>query len=271
MNKHAWFLTAAALLGLSSLFEVRLSIFAFLLLVIALASLTRFDHQRKRAFSVVLALSTVCSVLGLGLFITTEALPGIIDARARASSSRAVSILREFLFAQDAMRRHGWIDPDGDGVGSAGRLGELTGTQGIRDKGPLPQPPLSPRYAPRRATASGPATEHDGYLFIICLPGENEPWVTDPRAAVDDERAEERWVAYAWPAGPRTPHKTAFFIDEHERILQSDARGDSELRLMGHGLSPACDDALAEPTRAYWTPWRGKKPREALPGAGREQ
>lgn len=271
MNKHAWFLAAAALLGLISLFEVRLSVFTFLLLVIALASLTRFEHQKKRIFVAVLAFGTACSFVSLGLFITTEALPGIIDARARASSNRAVSILREFLFAQDAVRRHGWIDPDDDGVGSAGRLGELTGTQGIRGSAPLPRPPLSPRYTPRTTTASGPATEHDGYLFIICLPGEDERWVTGPRAAVDDERAEERWIAYAWPAGPQTPHKTAYFIDEHERILQSDARDASGLRLVGPGLSPACDDALVEPTRAHWTPWRGKKPREALPGAGTER
>lgn len=267
MNKHVWFLVFAAALGIASLAETRLSIFAFLLLVIALASLTRLEHPRKRSFSVLLWVSGACSVVAMGIFITTEALPGIVDARARASSGRAVSTLREFLFAQDAARRHAWIDPDEDGVGSAGRLGELTGTQGARGADPLLQAPLARRYAPRVATSSGPATEYGGYLFIICLPGKQRQWVTKPHAEVDDEKAERRWIAYAWPAGANTPHTAAYFIDEHERILETSSRTRTGLRLVGPGKAPACNDALSTPTKNHWKVWRQKQPRQQLPGA----
>ena len=53
-------------------------------------------------------------------------------------------------------------------------------------------------------------------------------------------------------------------MDEHERILESDNRLGSELRLVGPSASPECKDALSHPE--LWRPWRGKKPRTTLPG-----
>jgi hypothetical protein len=210
----------------------------------------------------------------MGRFVFKEALPGIAEARGRASGKKTVSLLREVSFAQDAMRRYAEIDPDGDKIGSAGLLSELTGASKARGERILSYPPLAQRYAPRTGTRSGPATEQDGHLLLICLPGLDGSWVTRPGQAIDDEHAERRWVAYAWPAQAGLGHSAAYFIDEHERILTSEnlqgsspAAGESpKLRLVGGLQAPRCEDALSTETRHLWAPWENKKARDHLPG-----
>jgi len=259
-----WLALGAALTGVVSLFFAPLSVLSVLVHVIALAATTRMQEATRRWVRPMLIISGLCSLVGMTRFVLGDALSGIIEARGRDSSARAVSILRELLFAEDAMRRYAFIDPDGDGIGSAGRLGELTGVQGARGGRPLAVPPLAPRLAPGADTRSGPAHEHGGYYFIICLPGPGGSWATSPTDPVDDEAAERRFVAYAWPTSTDAPHKAAYFMDEHERILESANEAGSTLRLAGPALAPACDDALVHPE--HWQPWRGKQPRTSLPG-----
>jgi hypothetical protein len=261
-----------ALLGLVSAFFVQASVFALLLLVIAFAALSRLEHQWKSGIMWLLVISTLATTVGMTRFIFREALPGIAEARGRASSKRAVSLLREILFAQDAARRYAMIDPDGDGIGSAGLMGELCGETGARGGEKLETPPLDLRYAPRVPTRSGPATEQDGYLMIICIPGQGQPWVTAPSQAANDEAAETSWIAYAWPAHEEMEHQAAYFIDQNERILESQnllSPGGStprKLRLVGPGEAPQCEDALAQETRDHWTQWSSISPRKSLPG-----
>lgn len=241
-----------------------LSVFSVLLHVIALAATTRMAEDLVRWVRPLLLASGLCSLVGMTRFVLVDALTGIVEARGRDSSARAVSILREILFAQDAMRRYAFIDPDGDGVGSAGRLGELTGVHGARQGPPLATPPLAPRLAPSVSTRSGPAYEHGGYFFLICLPGPGGKWATTPSDPVDDEAAERRFLAYAWPTTKDAPHSAAFFMDEHERILESDEQVAGAPRLVGPAGAPDCDDALVR--TELWRPWRGKQPRAELPG-----
>lgn len=265
--KHVAFLIVAGLFGIFSAFEDRTSIFACLLLVIALASLSRFEHKKKARFAWFLAVSLLFTTVGLVRFVFGEALTGITEARGRATGKKAVSLLREILFAQDAARRYAMIDPDGDGVGSAARLGELSGTDPARMKKSLSTPPLALRYTPRVATKSGPASEQEGYLLLICLPGASPgTWVTHPSEAVDEELAERRWVAYAWPVAEGLGHETAYFINEHEEILESENQSEGQLRLVGSQRSPQCEDAMQPQTSSHWRPWSGKKRREILPG-----
>lgn len=263
---HSALLSLIAGIGFLSIWETRASIFAILLLIIAMASLSRFEHPRRSTFRVLLILSMIAAVLGMGRFVWQEALPGIAEARGRASGKKAVSLMREILFAQDALRRHGMIDPDSDGIGSAGRLGELSGSDPARGQELLEAPPLALRFSPRVATDAGPATEQDGHYIIICLPGTEQEWVTHPGAAVDEEKAERRWLAYAWPAQEGLAHTSAYFIDEHERILESDNRHAEGLRLVGASKAPDCNDALSSATSTHWKPWRGKEARKGLPG-----
>lgn len=270
--KHRAFLLSAGLLGLLSGFESRASVFSCLLLVIAFASLSRFEHEKKRFFVVFLLLGAVSTSVGMVRFVWGEALQGISEARGRATSKRAVSLLREILFAQDALRRYGMIDPDGDKIGSAGRLGELCGSDAARGSKPLQTPPLSIRFSPRAITRSGPANEQEGYLLLICLPGaDGKSWVTYPTDAVDEELAERSWVAYAWPAAEGLGHEAAYFINEHEEILETEnrlphAEKDRTLRLVGAEFSPSCSDALDGETKPAWRVWRGKTRRPKLPG-----
>ncbi len=269
--KHLAFLVVVGVLGLVSGIEPRASVFACLLLVIAFASLSRFSHDRKRAVVVLLVVGAVSTAIGMVRFVWGEALAGIAEARGRATSKKAVSLLREILFAQDALRRYGMIDPDGDGVGGAARLGELCGSDPARGKTALETPPLSIRFSPRVATRSGPANEQEGYLLLICLPGKDRTWVTHPADAVDEELAERRWIAYAWPAQEGLGHEAAYFINEHEEILESTnlrpaGNGERALRLVGSGAAPDCDDALPGGAPGHWAPWRGKGRRPELPG-----
>jgi len=259
-----WLSLSVALSGVVSLFFVPLSVFSVLLHVIALAATTRMADPMRRWVRPMLIVTGLCCLGGMTRFVLGDALSGIIEARGRDSSARAVSILRELLFAEDAMRRYAFIDPDGDGIGSAGRLGELTGVHGARGGRPLPIPPLAPRLAPGASTRSGPAHEQGGYYFIICLPGPDGTWATTPTDPVDEEAAERRFLAYAWPTSADAPHTAAYFMDEHERILESANKDGKTLRLAGAGAAPACDDALVHPE--HWQPWRGKQPRTSLPG-----
>jgi hypothetical protein len=266
MSAHIVFLLVIALIGLASGFESRLSVFACLLLVIGFASLSRFSHPRKRLIALLLGAAALSTSVGMLRFVWGEALPGIAEARGRATSKRAVSFLREILFAQDALRRYGMIDPDKDGVGSAARLGELAGSDGARGGQALATPPLSPRFSPRSASSSGPANQQEGYLLLICLPGRDSTWVTHPADPVDEEAAERRWVAYAWPAQNGLGHETAYFINEHEEILESTNREGAALRLVGPGKAPSCNDAINDETKVHGRVWNEKTKRPDLPG-----
>jgi hypothetical protein len=257
------------LLGPATLVEPRLAVFAVLLLIIGLAALTRYAGRPRRVLRGVLVASLLVALLGMGRFVLEEALPGIVSASVRATGDRAVSRLREILFAQDASRRLALIDPDGNGVGGAGRLGELTGTRPPRSASgaSLPHPPLGPLFRPRIETPSGPAAEEGEYLYLVCIPGTDGRLTAAADAPVDEHAAERRFVAYAWPSRVDGAQTSAYFLDEHERILETDNDAASgALRLVGASRAPACSDALDSEHADAWKPWRDKQPRQKLPG-----
>ena len=206
-----------------------------------------------------LVVAALASGIGVVRFILTEAMPGIVGGGHRAVEQGAVSRLREVLFAQDAMRRAGWIDPDGDGIGSAAFLTELCGGKPLRGQAELPTPVLS--CGELVDTALGTAARSGAYLFSVCLPKPEGGWSAQPEPPVDEERAEREFVAYAWPE-PATPSDMIFFIDQHENILVAPAL--SQLSERDGALpAPTCTAALGH----EWTPWRDKKARPgSLPG-----
>ncbi len=259
-----WGFALAGGLSLASIFVVEISVFAVLVLVIALAATTRLNHPKKQWIVWGLSGAMVLALVAMTRFVLGDALAGIIEARGRATSARAVSMLREILFAQDALRRYGFIDPDGDGIGSAGTLGELSGVHDVRGGATLDSPPLAPRYAPQIRTAAGPALRRNGYLYLVCLPAPRGGWSVRPGEPVDDEKAERTWIAYAWPATAEAPQTTAYFIDEHETILESPNVEENGLRLVGKRAAPRCSDRQDNP--GQWKPWRDKMPRKRLPG-----
>jgi hypothetical protein len=109
----------------------------------------------------------------------------------------------------------------------------------------------------------GPATEIGGYFLIVCLPKLGGGFTAQPNDAVDEEIAERRFIAYAWPSGTAPGLGYAVALDEHERISLAPAKNGQRY---GFGAPPPCDDAVAPETRSAWTAWRHKQPRQTLPG-----
>jgi hypothetical protein len=249
-------------LAATSLVFPKLALPAALFVLLHALSLPKLDALLKKRLVVAHVVAGVIAFAAVGRFLATDALAGIVRGGTSATAQRGISRLREILFAEDAARKAGAWDPDGDGIGSALFLGELTAESGMRGEARL-APPLLERYPKLEATSMGPALEIGGYWFAACLPTLAGDFSADPTARIDEELAERRYVVYAWPSGRAPGLERAYFIDEHERILSAPSR---EGLRHGREHAPGCADAMAPATRENWRVWRGKKPREELPG-----
>lgn len=252
----------AAAAALVSIWLTKLGLFAAVGTFIAWASLPRLPKAELKRERLLLLVAALGSGIGLTRFLITEAIPGIVAGGNRFTEQRAISRLRELLFAEDLARRSAPRDPDGDRVGSALLLGELTAHLGVR-RGPPLAVPLLEGFPPPVLTELGPASEIGGYYLSVCLPKAGGGFTAQPADAVDEELAERRFIAYAWPSGSAPGLVSAVMLDEHENISLAPAR--PGLRF-GHDAPPRCDDAVAPETRGDWQAWRQKKPRQTLPG-----
>lgn len=253
---------AAAAAALASIYFTKLALFAAVGTFLTWASLPSAPRAELRRERWLLLVGALASSVGLLRFIVVEAIPGIVAGGNRFTEQRAISRLREILFAQDSARRLAHHDPDHDQVGSAALLGELTAEIGLRRGKPLATPLLE-SYPRTVATGIGPASEIGGYFLIVCIPQAGGGLTARPDDAFDDEAAERRFVAYAWPSGTAPGLGSAVALDEHERIWL--AKSEPGLRF-GADAPPPCDDVEAVATRTEWTVWRGKQPRRTLPG-----
>jgi len=254
-------LCGAALL---SLWLTKLALFAAVGTLLGFASLPAEPRRQVRWLKLALGVAGLCATLGTFRFLMLEAVPGMVEGGTTATEQRAVSRLREILFAEDAWRRNAYYDPDGDHVGSAGLIGELTGEFGVRS-GPRVEPPVLEGYPKLVDTRLGPAAEVGGYLLLVCLPKRGGGYGAKAGDAIDDEAAERHFYAYAWPAERGQGLTTAYFLDEHERILRADSQETEPRRLVGVDAPPSCDDISAPATAGDWRVWRHKKPRASLP------
>lgn len=252
----------AAAAALLSVYFVKLGLFAAVGTFICWASLPNVPRPELKRERWLLLGAAVLSLTGLVRFLVLEAIPGIVQGGNRFTEQRVISRLREMLFAEDNARRIASHDPDHDRVGSALLLGELTGELGVRRGNRLPVPLLE-SYPKQVDTSIGPATEIGGYFLIICVPRASGGFTAQPADAVDEEIAERRFIAYAWPSGTAPGLNNAVALDEHERISLAPAK--PGLR-HGYAAPPPCDDAVAASTQGDWTAWRHKQPRKSLPG-----
>ena len=242
-----------AALALSAAVWPVLGLPAVLLSLLGVLALPRPGAPGRRAAQLLVALSGACAAIGLVRFVVEVAMPGIVRGGRAAGEQRAVSWLRDVLFAQDAMRRAAWIDPDGDGVGSAALLSELCTGDPLRGQAARPSAVLT--CGELIESPLGPAARKGGYLFAVCLPLRGGGWSAGASAELDEEAAERSFLAYAWPDGGGR-FDDAFFLDQDENIQQ--------LRLPS-GDALRCDSARS---LAGWEPWRGKRPRPGpLPGS----
>jgi hypothetical protein len=227
--------------------------FASVIGVVALRPPTDAELPHARWW---IAVGALCSAIGLVRFLVVDAMPGIVGGGRSAVEQQAVSRLREVLFAEDAMRKAGWIDPDRDGIGSAASLEELCGGPPLRGQAARPTPVL--HCGELVPSPLGPAARSGAYLYTVCLPTPEGSWSAASGTDVDEEAAERRFVAFAWPESP-APFDSAFAIDEHENIrvveLPRAAAGTRR-------FAASCAEAQGRP----WQVWRNKKPRPDLPG-----
>jgi hypothetical protein len=256
--------------GAAALFPA-LGLPAAFLCFVGLLSLPSATGAGARVAPWLLGVASLGASVGVGRFLVGEAMPGIVKGGRQAVEQRAVSRLREILFAEDAMRRAGWIDPDADGIGSAASLPELCGAAPLRGQPPRATPVLD--CGELVSTPLGPGARSGAYFYVVCLPTPAGEWSGQASAAVDEEKAERRFVAYAWPE-PGSGFEHAFFIDQHENILAAPWPGVGSPA--GAGAGPAspglsCASALGAPgsVASAWSVWRGKQPRSGLPGDSR--
>lgn len=227
-----------------------------------------FPEARPRTHTfghVATALAALGCVIGLARFSVSKAMLGIVEGGQSAAAHSALWRLREIVIAEDALRKGGDVDPDHDHVGSAALVGALAGRAALRAGGAPRSALLNYAFAKEAPTALGPAALVEGYLLVVCLPKAGGGFTARPEDPVDDELAERRYVAYAWPSERAAGMKTAFFTDEHERILVLDPKHDDAAPYLGGTRAPACDAALGA-DGLPWAPWKNKKPRERLPG-----
>ncbi len=250
--------------GVLSIVVTKLSLFAAVGALLGYVSLPAVPASRVRALKIGLIVAGVCATVGVFRFLVLEAVPGMVEGGTTATEQRVVSRLREILFAEDALRRNTFVDPDGDQVGSAEFMGEMTGEIGLRGGAPMATPVLQnlPKLVDTRL---GPAAEVGGYYVTVCLPKRDGGFTAQPHDAVDDERAERSFFAYAWPAERGRGLDVADFLDEHERIFLAASRATEPRRLIGVDAPPTCDDVSAPATAGDWRVWRKKQPRTKLP------
>jgi hypothetical protein len=257
-----------AALGLAAgLFPV-LALPACFILWIGWLSIPKTESPAHRLITITLGIAAVTAGVGLLRFVVEHAAAGIVSGGQTATSRRAISRLRELVFAQDMMRKHAVIDPDGDGVGSAGWIGELAGAVALRTGSTPKIPILNREWRDLVETPSGPAARVGGFLFLVCLPT-STGWTARPGDEIDEEAAERHFVAYAWPdlAGPGVAE--AYFVNQHERILIGRAPDGASFPHVGPAHPPACDAGLTESKSLKWEVWKNKAPRVRLPGDSR--
>jgi hypothetical protein len=257
----------AAAAALLSVYFTKLGLFAAVGTFVAWASLPRLTKAELRRERSLLLVAALASSVGLFRFLVVEAIPGIVQGGNRFTEQRAISRLREILFAEDMARHSAPQDPDHDHVGSALLLAELTGELGLRGGKPLPVPLLE-GFPKRVDTSIGPGAEIGGYFLVVCLPKQGGGFSAQPSDAVDDELAERRFIAYAWPSGTAPGLTSAVALDEHEHIsLAPAAPAVPNKPGLRYGLAapPSCNDAVAPETRDAWRAWRHKQPRQSLP------
>src|SRR6187402_2366500 len=98
-----------AVAGLS-LWVTKLALFAAVGTLLGFVSLPARPERVVRFSKVALLIAGACAFVGTFRFLMTEAVPGMVEGGTTATEQRAVSRLREILFAEDAWRKNAFYD-----------------------------------------------------------------------------------------------------------------------------------------------------------------
>ena len=245
------------------------------LFVLLLGALAVPKGGGRRVGIAAVSIGVVFALAGFVRFTVDEAAPGIVEGGRRAMARQSVAHLRRLVFAQDILREQATWDPDGDGIGSAGTLDALVGAP---MRGTAERRQLVMRFGEMREVPGARVAVVGGTVIALYLPAVGGG-ATSLQENIDDERAERRWVAYAWPLSAGPGDSFTLFVDEHERLLVSDNRAAGQgylgtQRMPAPGAALAGGDFNAATPGAgglggdggVWTAWKGKRPRAKLVG-----
>ncbi len=272
-----WRALAALILSVAANVFVKLSIAAMVInLVVGLSLPKQTDAKSRTLYHSFVAITALLTIISLVRFTLNEAIPGVLEGGMRAVTLRGNSRLREVLFAEDVLREQAQLDHDGDQIGSAATLPELLGVVPLRGEVSAAKRtdfvPLQWRGSvtyvadPQNPQRKIAVTSLDGMCFTVYVPSKSGQWTTvidDPQNPIDEEAAERRLVAYSWPAQQARGNLAVVYIDERERILQSDNTG-ARQGYIGCDHPPPVD--AIEHDGGTWSAWKNKKPRDAIPG-----
>lgn len=154
----------------------------------------------------------------------------MLTVRAMANENAAIATLKNIGSAQAQCQASRVIDVDGDGKGEYGFFGELSGKQPVRKDGAggigtktIAPPVLSTAFG----KVLGRRVERSGYVFQLFLPAADGSAVAEASnggadgIAVDPQRAEELWCAYAWPVDEKSGRR-CFFVNQNGDVLATD-------------------------------------------------
>jgi hypothetical protein len=266
-----------AALGVVSVVVTKLAIPAMMSAIIVFLTIKRGTPGLPKVARAALMVSAPFILVAVVRFVIVDAMPGILEGSRKGLTTRAIAALREIRFTQDVLREQAFIDPDKDGVGSAGFLEEISGHRKLRGRMEAP-PGLIQRFPKFELSPFGPFTVYAGYGFIVYLPTPSGEATAQPDQPVDEERAERRYLAYAWPMVVNVDGEhPAIHLDQHERIWITDNK---DRRYVGAEKPPPWNAALPRPSvdavpegdevtgqdGGAWRPWKGKAARDVLPG-----
>jgi prepilin-type N-terminal cleavage/methylation domain-containing protein len=169
-------------------------------------------------------------VIAIIAIIAAIAVPNLLSSRLAANESNAVATLRNLVSAQAQFQATGAVDDDLDGQGEYGSFGEMAGVIALNTRAngnglatPLDPPILATTFA--NVNANGEVSK-SGYLFTMFLPDNTSAGVQEiggggPDPAVDADRCEVLWAAYAWPVDVGTTGNRTFFVNQRVEIFQT--------------------------------------------------
>jgi prepilin-type N-terminal cleavage/methylation domain-containing protein len=162
-------------------------------------------------------LMIVVAIVGI---IAGIAVPNLLSSRATANERAVIATLRTVTTAQTQCRGQAVLDMDRDGLGEALGLGELAGTEFLRDgAGKLVPACLSTSVGTLDALGYA---HSKGYLLALYLPDAagNGVLATPTNAgAVDANHAEVAWSCLAWPVTRGSTGTPSFFVNQTGEIL----------------------------------------------------
>ncbi len=227
--------------------------------VVALVFALLFSSGRARL--IVGVVGFPLAMAGLYRFTVGTMMPNLVSAGQRAAEERAVSRLREILWAERRVKELGYVDADRDGTGEFALLPELVGTArrpGTNASAAVLKPELY-----RLVRAIPAVFQSEGYLFAVYLPGappcqEGASAIDDP---VDAAGAAQRFVAYAWPLVLDQNGRRVFAIDQDDHVCETEnPRGYAGFEVPVSGAAGPLAAAFASCGRGgdgdTWRRWR---------------